>query len=90
MLQMLIWPLQQNLSKKLEIFPNSSVMSTVLLIEFFNSSRWKRIIITIETLVLIVKQILRNYPHQSHDCTAVVANISDRNVLEPKDKIAVD
>ena len=28
--------------------------------------------ITIETMVLIVKCILRNYPHQSHDCTAVV------------------
>ena len=46
--------------------------------------------ITIETLVLIVKGILRNYPHQSHDYTAVVGNISGRNVLEPKAKVAMD
>ena len=46
--------------------------------------------ITLETLVLIVKGILRNYPHQSHDCTAVIGNISGRNVLEPKVKVAVD
>ena len=46
--------------------------------------------ITIETLVLIVKGILRNYPHQSHDCTAIVGNISGRNVLEPKAKVSVD
>ena len=46
--------------------------------------------ITIETLVLIVKGILRNYPHQSHDCTAVVGNNSGRNVLETKAKVAVD
>ena len=46
--------------------------------------------ITIETVVLIVEGILRNYPHQSHDCIAVIGNISGRNVLEPKAKVAVD
>ena len=46
--------------------------------------------ITIETMVLIVKGILRNYPHQSHDCPAVVGSISGRTVLEPKAKVAVD
>ena len=46
--------------------------------------------ITIETLVLIVKGILSNYPHQIHDCTAVVGNIGGRNVLEPKAKVAMD
>ena len=46
--------------------------------------------ITIETLVLIVKGILRNYPHQSHDCTVVIGNISGRNVLEPKAKVSMD
>ena len=46
--------------------------------------------ITIETLVLIVKGILRNYPHQRHECTVVVGNITGRNVLEPKAKVVVD
>ena len=46
--------------------------------------------ITIETLDLIVEGILRNYRHQSHDYITLVGNISGRNVLEPKAKVAVD
>ena len=41
-------------------------------------------------MVLIVKGILRNYPLQIHEFTAVVGNISGRNVLEPKAKVVVD
>jgi vesicle coat complex subunit len=44
--------------------------------------------ITAETLVL-VKDLLRKYPQWSHDCIAVVGNVSSRNVPEPKAKAAL-
>ncbi|WOK99323.1 hypothetical protein Cni_G08035 [Canna indica] len=44
--------------------------------------------ITAETLVL-VKDLLRKYPQWSHDCIAVVGNISSKNVQEPKAKAAL-
>ncbi|ONK67159.1 uncharacterized protein A4U43_C06F16630 [Asparagus officinalis] len=44
--------------------------------------------ITAETLVL-VKDLLRKYPQWSHDCIAVVGNISSKNVQEPKAKSAL-
>ncbi|KAG5540672.1 hypothetical protein RHGRI_020788 [Rhododendron griersonianum] len=43
---------------------------------------------TAETLVL-VKDLLRKYPQWSHDCIAVVGNISSKNVQEPKAKAAL-
>jgi hypothetical protein len=36
-----------------------------------------------------VKDLLRKYPRWSHDCIAVVRNVSSRNVLEPKAKAAL-
>ncbi|KAL9253488.1 Beta-adaptin-like protein [Drosera capensis] len=44
--------------------------------------------VTAETLVLI-KDLLRKYPQWSHDCIAVVGNISSNNVQEPKAKAAL-
>ncbi|KAH7682442.1 AP-1/2/4 complex subunit beta protein [Dioscorea alata] len=44
--------------------------------------------VTAETLVL-VKDLLRKYPQWSHDCIAVVGNISSKNVQEPKAKSAL-
>ncbi|KAJ8450454.1 hypothetical protein Cgig2_002139 [Carnegiea gigantea] len=44
--------------------------------------------VTAETLVL-VKDLLRKYPQWSHDCIAVVGNISSKNVHEPKAKAAL-
>ncbi|ERM98573.1 hypothetical protein AMTRI_Chr05g66380 [Amborella trichopoda] len=44
--------------------------------------------VTAETLVLI-KDLLRKYPQWSHDCIAVVGNISSRNIQEPKGKAAL-
>ncbi|XP_050208692.1 beta-adaptin-like protein A [Mercurialis annua] len=44
--------------------------------------------VTAETLVL-VKDLLRKYPQWSHDCIAVVGNISSKNVQEPKAKAAL-
>ncbi|XAR70888.1 hypothetical protein NMG60_11027926 [Bertholletia excelsa] len=44
--------------------------------------------VTAETLVL-VKDLLRKYPQWSHDCIAVVGNISSRSVQEPKAKAAL-
>ncbi|XP_078431781.1 adaptin family protein [Wolffia australiana] len=44
--------------------------------------------VTAETLVL-VKDLLRKYPQWSHDCIAVVGNISGKSVQEPKAKSAL-
>ncbi|CAI9755649.1 unnamed protein product [Fraxinus pennsylvanica] len=44
--------------------------------------------VTAETLVL-VKDLLRKYPQWSHDCIAVVGNISSKNVQETKAKAAL-
>ncbi|KAK9273245.1 hypothetical protein L1049_018052 [Liquidambar formosana] len=44
--------------------------------------------VTAETLVL-VKDLLRKYPQWSHDCIAVVGNISTKNIQEPKAKAAL-
>ncbi|KAL7112143.1 hypothetical protein ACP275_05G133700 [Erythranthe tilingii] len=44
--------------------------------------------VTAETLVL-VKDLLRKYPQWSHDCIAVVGNISSKNVQEPRAKAAL-
>ncbi|GKA17542.1 beta-adaptin-like protein A [Tanacetum coccineum] len=44
--------------------------------------------VTAETLVL-VKDLLRKYPQWSHDCIAVIGNISSNNVQEPKAKAAL-
>ncbi|XP_051129481.1 beta-adaptin-like protein A [Andrographis paniculata] len=44
--------------------------------------------VTAETLVL-VKDLLRKYPQWSHDCLAVVGNISSKSVQEPKAKAAL-
>ncbi|CAL4962546.1 unnamed protein product [Urochloa decumbens] len=44
--------------------------------------------VTAETLVL-VKDLLRKYPQWSHDCIAVVGNISSKNIQEPKGKAAL-
>nr|GLL38109.1 beta-adaptin-like protein A isoform X2 [Ipomoea trifida] len=44
--------------------------------------------VTAETLVL-VKDLLRKYPQWSHDCIAVVGNISSKNIQEPKAKAAL-
>ncbi|CAK9859595.1 unnamed protein product [Sphagnum jensenii] len=44
--------------------------------------------VTAETLVL-VKDLLRKYPQWSHDCIAVVGNVSSKNVTEPKAKAAL-
>ncbi|KAL4318792.1 hypothetical protein GQ457_18G013440 [Hibiscus cannabinus] len=44
--------------------------------------------VTAEALVL-VKDLLRKYPQWSHDCIAVVGNISSKNVQEPKAKAAL-
>ncbi|XP_038699068.1 beta-adaptin-like protein A isoform X2 [Tripterygium wilfordii] len=44
--------------------------------------------VTAEALVL-VKDLLRKYPQWSHDCIAVVGNISSKNVEEPKAKAAL-
>ncbi|KAJ7965994.1 Beta-adaptin-like protein [Quillaja saponaria] len=44
--------------------------------------------VTAEALVL-VKNLLRKYPQWSHDCIAVVGNISSKNVQEPKAKAAL-
>lgn len=44
--------------------------------------------VTAEALVL-VKDLLRKYPQWSHDCIAVVGNISSQNVQEPKAKAAL-
>ncbi|KAM7274728.1 hypothetical protein ACFE04_016594 [Oxalis oulophora] len=44
--------------------------------------------VTAEALVL-VKDLLRKYPQWSHDCIAVVGNISSKNVQEPKAKSAL-
>ncbi|THU63540.1 hypothetical protein C4D60_Mb01t16860 [Musa balbisiana] len=44
--------------------------------------------VTAETLVL-VKDLLRKYPQWSHDCIAVVGNISSKNVQEPKAKASL-
>ncbi|XP_039018107.1 beta-adaptin-like protein A isoform X2 [Hibiscus syriacus] len=44
--------------------------------------------VTADALVL-VKDLLRKYPQWSHDCIAVVGNISSKNVQEPKAKAAL-
>ncbi|XP_024027067.1 beta-adaptin-like protein A [Morus notabilis] len=44
--------------------------------------------VTSEALVL-VKDLLRKYPQWSHDCIAVVGNISSKNIQEPKAKAAL-
>lgn len=44
--------------------------------------------VTAETLVL-VKDLLRKYPQWSHDCIAVVGNVSSKHVQEPKAKSAL-
>lgn len=44
--------------------------------------------VTAEALVL-VKDLLRKYPQWSHDCIAVVGNISSKNIYEPKAKAAL-
>ncbi|BBN14125.1 AP-4 complex subunit beta-1 [Marchantia polymorpha subsp. ruderalis] len=44
--------------------------------------------VTAETLVL-VKDLLRKYPQWSHDCIAVVGNVSSKSVTEPKAKAAL-
>ncbi|KAM6568201.1 hypothetical protein CsatB_016186 [Cannabis sativa] len=44
--------------------------------------------VTAEALVL-VKDLLRKYPQWSHDCIAVVGNISSKNIQEPKAKAAL-
>ncbi|PON76494.1 AP-1, 2,4 complex subunit beta [Parasponia andersonii] len=44
--------------------------------------------VTAEALVL-VKDLLRKYPQWSHDCIAVVGNISCKNIQEPKAKAAL-
>jgi hypothetical protein len=36
-----------------------------------------------------VKDLLRKYPQWSHDCIAVVGNISSKNIQEPKGKAAL-
>lgn len=36
-----------------------------------------------------MKDLLRKYPQWSHDCIAVVGNISSKNVQEPKGKAAL-
>lgn len=36
-----------------------------------------------------MKDLLRKYPQWSHDCIAVVGNISSNNVQEPKAKAAL-
>ena len=38
---------------------------------------------------MLVKDLLRKYPQWSHDCIAVVGNISSKNVQEPKAKAAL-
>jgi len=38
---------------------------------------------------VLVKYLLRKYPQWSHDCIAVVGNISSKNVQEPKAKAAL-
>ena len=38
---------------------------------------------------VLVKDLLRKYPQWSHDCIAVVGNISSHNVQEPKAKAAL-
>ena len=38
---------------------------------------------------VLVKDLLRKYPQWSHDCIAVVGNISSKNVQEPKAKSAL-
>ncbi|KAL5975900.1 hypothetical protein ACLOJK_020228 [Asimina triloba] len=46
--------------------------------------------VTAETLAsVLVKDLLRKYPQWSHDCIAVVGNISSKNVQEPKAKAAL-
>ena len=35
---------------------------------------------------VLVKDLLRKYPQWSHDCIAVVGNISSQNIQEPKGK----
>ncbi|KAK1372487.1 hypothetical protein POM88_028680 [Heracleum sosnowskyi] len=44
--------------------------------------------VTAETLVL-VKDLLRKYPQWSHNCIAVVGNISSKNIQEPKARAAL-
>lgn len=41
------------------------------------------------TSQVLVKDLLRKYPQWSHDCIAVVGNISSKNVQEPKAKSAL-
>lgn len=43
----------------------------------------------ISSLQVLVKDLLRKYPQWSHDCIAVVGNISSKNVQEPKAKAAL-
>lgn len=38
---------------------------------------------------VLVKDLLRKYPQWSHDCIAVVGNISSNNIQEPKAKAAL-
>lgn len=38
---------------------------------------------------VLVKDLLRKYPQWSHDCIAVVGNISSKNIQEPKAKSAL-
>jgi hypothetical protein len=40
-------------------------------------------------LQVLVKDLLRKYPQWSHDCIAVVGNISSKNIQEPKGKAAL-
>ncbi|XP_024520729.1 beta-adaptin-like protein A isoform X1 [Selaginella moellendorffii] len=44
--------------------------------------------VTAETLVL-VKDLVRKYPEWSHDCIAVVGNVSSKSIQEPKAKAAL-
>jgi hypothetical protein len=40
-------------------------------------------------LQVLVKDLLRKYPQWSHDCIAVVGNVSSKSVTEPKAKAAL-
>ena len=41
------------------------------------------------SIQVLVKDLLRKYPQWSHDCIAVVGNISSKNIQEPKAKAAL-
>lgn len=47
------------------------------------------LIAPIVVLQVLVKDLLRKYPQWSHDCIAVVGNISSKSIQEPKAKAAL-